>query len=132
VHCPAITATATSFVPKIVPGHVVPGLRVRLAANQPVKVAISSTISYSRGGSKHTRGLGTQSLKVNHFRRFRLAIPGGLRGVLHYGRKVRLRLRIVVTPRRHSSACRGRVVHKALTLRVVKVFPNRVQRGRLP
>ena len=131
VHCPSIAATATTFKPKIVPGHVVPGVRVRLAANQPVKLVVTPTLAFKRNGSKLERRLAIRRAKINRWRRIRLPIPGALRGALHYGRKVRLRLRIAVFPRRHSKACSGRVVHRALTVRVKKVFPNAVQRGRL-
>ena len=131
VHCPAIAATATSFVPKVVPGNVVPGVRVRLAANQPVKVVVKPTLAFTRHGRKHSVALATRSAKINNWRRIRLAVPRGLRRSLHYGRRVRVRLRIAVFPRRHSKACSGRVVHRSLTVRVVKVFPNAVQRGRL-
>lgn len=130
--CPKIVGRAKTFVPKIVPGRVVPGVRVRLAANQPVFVKVRGTLIWNKNGAKHRTKLGRAGGKLNRWRRIRFPLPRALRDALPLGTKVKVRLRIRVTPRRMRKVCGGRTITKTLWVRVKKVFPNRVQRGRIP
>jgi YVTN family beta-propeller protein len=129
--CPKLRATATSFVPKIVPGHVVPGVRVRLAANRPLRLRVKAVLVFSRRGQRHEADLGRQSVRIHRWRRMRFAVPRKLRSSLRYGHRVRVRLRLEALPRSKKSSRCKRVTWKTLRVRVVKVFPHAVQRGRV-
>ncbi len=129
--CPRIAGQAKTFRPKIVPGHVVPGVRVRLASNQPIFIKVKGKLIWSKGGAKHKTKLGRASGKLFHWRRIRFPLPRALRNALPIGTRVTLQLRIKAIPRRKRNVCGGRTITKTVHLRVKKVFPNRVQRGRL-
>jgi YVTN family beta-propeller protein len=126
--CPAVKPRATSFVPKIRPGHIVPGVRVRLATPTPARFTVHATVLWKQNGKPRRTGLQKLSVNVNRWRRVRFPIPKRLRNVLPLRKKVRVRLRIVATPRQ-SPACATTTI-KVIHVRVVKVFPNAVQAKR--
>lgn len=126
VNCPTATASATSFVPKFRSSHVVPGVRVRLAASDPSRLDVEATLEWKGG---HKVALAPRSVDVEHWRRIRYPIPGKARNELPLGSKVTLKLKIVATPL-VSTACSGSTVEKTLRLRVVKVIPGAEQHGR--
>jgi YVTN family beta-propeller protein len=129
--CPKIAGKAHTFVPKIVPGHVVPGVRVRLSGNQPLLLKVTATLLWSKNGAKHQTSLGRHTAKIEHWRRIRFPLPPSLRDILPIGHRVRVKLRIAASPLRHSKACAGRTITKTLRVRVKRVFPNAIQRGRV-
>jgi YVTN family beta-propeller protein len=128
--CPQVSGNASSFVPKIRPGNVVPGVRVRLATDTPSRFDVQAKLQYSVNGKSGSAKLGSLSVSVKHWRRIRFAIPSGLRDLLPLGTAVTLKLTITTTPE-GGPACAGSVIHKTLHVHVVKVFPNAVQFGRV-
>jgi len=131
VRCPKGHAAATTFVPKIRPGHVIPGVRVRISTSEPARVKLIAKLHWSKHGLKHKTSLGARKAKIRRWRRIRLALPQSIRHALPYGRRVRLHLRLFAWPLRHSATCKkGSVTHKTLRLRIVKVFPHAVQHDR--
>lgn len=130
--CVSVKATATSFEPKIRPGHTVPGLRVRLSTSAPARVKVQATMEWSRDGDTAGASLPKLSVDINRWRRLRFPIPPRLRDELSLGTPVTLKLTLQATPR-NGRACavpRKKVGPKVLHLRVVRVFPNRVQAKR--
>lgn len=127
--CLRVIAGTTSFTPKVVPGHVVPGVRVRMETTSPTHLTVEATLVWSGEKGRREADLGARSARVNHWRRVRFALPTQLRGALPYHRKVKIRLRVQALPHSGSSRC-ARVFHRTLQARIVKVFPNAVQRGR--
>ena len=124
--CPLVKPHATSFKPRIRPGHVVPGVRVRLATPAPALLTVHATLLWGMHHRAKRTHLRTLSVAVHRWRRVRFPIPARLRRFLPLGRKVRVRLRIVATPRgRESCTPAGSV--KILHVRVVRVFPHAVQ-----
>lgn len=128
--CPQVSGNASSFVPKIRPGNVVPGVRVRLATGAPARLDVQAKLQYSVNGKSGSAKLGSVSVSVKHWRRIRFAIPSKLRDLLPLGTPVTLKLTITTTPE-GGPACAGTVTHKTLHVHVVKVFPNAVQFGRV-
>lgn len=126
--CLRVVAGTTTFTPKVIPGHVVPGVRVRMATTAPTRLTVDATLVWSGEKGRREASLGTRSARVNHWRRVRFALPAQLRGALPYHRKVKIRLRVQTLPHAGSSRC-ARVFHRTLQTRIVKVFPNAVQRG---
>ena len=127
--CLRVVAGTTTFTPKRVPGNVVPGVRVRMATTAPTRLTVDATLIWSGEEGRHEASLGTRSAQVDNWRRVRFALPAQLRGALPYHRKVKVKLRVQVQPGSKSSRC-ARVFHKTMQVRIVKVFPNAVQRGR--
>ncbi len=128
--CPTVRAKGTSFVPHIRPGHTVPGVRVRLASNRPSHLVVTGNLVWRRSGHAWSTGLRKLRVKIHRWRRLRFPIPVALRDELRVGSKVKVRLRIATYPIGAPSNC-GHVTHRTLHVRVVKVFPNAVQRGRV-
>ena len=126
VDCPKASASASSFVPKFRSAHVVPGVRVRLAASDPSRLDVDATLEWPGG---HKTALEKRTVDVQHFRRIRYTIPGKVRDELPLGTRVTLKLRIVARPL-VSSACTGSTTEKTLHVRVVKVIPGAEQHGR--
>lgn len=126
--CMEAQASATTFVPKYRPARVAPGVRVRLAASAPAKLSVDATLSW-RGGGGGTARLRHLDVTVQHWRRVRFVIPSKLRAKLPLGSRVSVTLRIEASPL-DETLCPGRVVEKTLHVRVVKVIPGAVQRGR--
>jgi YVTN family beta-propeller protein len=124
--CPTVKAKATSFHPKIRPGHVVPGVRVRLASGEPALLTVHAKLLWRQHGKARRTGLSKLSVKVNRWRRVRFPIPARLRNALPLGSRVRVRLRITTTPL-HDPSCAATTTIKILHVRVVKVFPHAVQ-----
>lgn len=124
--CAAAVGSAGSFVPKIRPGHVVSGVRVRLAVGTPSKLYVKAKLFWSVKGKKGRAKLHGLSVKVHRWRRVRFAIPSKLRKLLPLHKRVTLKLAIRTTPL-SGPACSGAKTQKTLHLRVVKVFPHAVQ-----
>jgi YVTN family beta-propeller protein len=129
IGCPRVSGSASSFVPRIRSAHVVPGVRVRLAASQPATLGVEATLLWSKEGQRRETALDRLSVRINHWLRIRLPLPAALRNDLPLGSRVRVRLRIEAKPR-GDSACGGGVTHRTLKVRVVEVIPGAVQRGR--
>ncbi len=130
-HCPTVSAGSSSFVPRFRPGPTVPGVRVRLFTSTPSRLSIGATlIWFKHNGRRRGAHLRSLSETVRHWRRVRFAIPDSLLGRFPVGSKVRVRLRIKARPLGAPSSC-GSVTHRTPHLRVVKVFPNAVQHGRV-
>ncbi len=127
--CPAVKGSATSFKPRIRPGHVVPGVRVRLAVGTPSRLTVKAKLLWSHKGKGHRTNLRKLSVNVNRWRRVRFAIPARLRKLLPLGRRVRVQLTIQATPL-GDSGCAATTTRETLHVRVVKVFPNAVQHQR--
>jgi YVTN family beta-propeller protein len=127
--CPRVQGSASSFVPRIRSSHVVPGVRVRLAASQPATLGVEATLLWSKEGQRRETALDRLSVRIDHWRRIRLPLPGEIRDDLPLGSRVRVRLRIEARPHGNST-CGGRVTHRTLKVRVVEVIPSAVQRGR--
>lgn len=125
VECPTASASATSFVPVFRKAHIVPGVRVRLAADVPSRLDVSATLEWNG----HRMALPKRSVDVEHFRRIRYPIPARARDEAPLGSRVSLKLRIVATPL-ISSVCPGSPFEKTLRLKVVKVIPGAEQHGR--
>ena len=130
-HCPTVRAGSSSFVPRFRPGPTVPGVRVRLFTSRRSRLDIGATLVWFKHNG-HRRGahLRSLSVRVRRWRRVRFPIPDSLLGRFPVGSKVRVRLRIEAHPLGAPSSCGG-VTHRTLHLRVVKVFPNAVQHGRV-
>jgi len=128
--CQVVKPRATSFKPRIRPGNVVPGLRVRLAADTPSLLTVHAKLLWKRHGKLRRTRLRKLSVAVNRWRRVRFPIPSKLRNVLPLGSRLRIRLRIVATPRRNDS-CAPATIVKVLHVRVVRVFPHAVQAKRV-
>ena len=129
VDCPKAKGSASSFVPKFRSSHVVPGVRVRLAASDPSQLDVDGTMEWSSDGRDRKATLEHRSVDVKHWRRIRYPIPGKLRDELPLGTPVTLKLTIVATPL-ESSACAGSTIHETLHVKVVKVIPGAEQHGR--
>jgi YVTN family beta-propeller protein len=127
--CIALSTRASSFVPKRRPGHVVPGVRVRVAPAIPAKVTIQATLLRRQGNVN----LGKTKVEVRHWRRMRFVLPRSLRHELPLGTPVRVKVATTLQPL-SAPACVLKKKQKptVLDLHVVKVIPNRVQfkRGR--
>jgi YVTN family beta-propeller protein len=128
-NCPKVEGTASSFVPKLVSHHIVPGVRVRLAVNAPAHLEVKATLLWSKEGESGRANLGKVSVDVNHWRRLRLPIPDKLVTQLPLGTPVKVSLHIHATPR-DSSFCAGNNTHPTLRVHVVKVIPDAVQSHR--
>jgi YVTN family beta-propeller protein len=122
--CPSIAPKATSFKPRVRPGHVVPGVRVRLATGTPARLTVRAKLLWKHHATK-LHGL---SVNVRRWRRVRFPIPAKLRNALPLGTRVTVKLQVTARPRQGS--CKAKTTHKTLHLRVVKVFPNAVQAKR--
>jgi YVTN family beta-propeller protein len=127
--CKQVSGKATSFTPRIRPGHVVPGVRVRLAVPTPSRLDVKARLLWSVAGNQGSAQLESLSVNVNHWRRLRFPIPDQLGSLLPLGTAVTLELTIKTTPHK-GAACAATVVQKTLHVRVVKVFPNAVQSKR--
>lgn len=128
--CPAVTGNASSFTPRIRPGHVVPGVRVRLAVGTPSRLDVKAKLLWSLPAGSGNANLHSLSVNVKHWRRIRFALPASLRDTLPLGTPVTLQLTITTSPL-GGPACAGTTTHKTLHVHVVKVFPNAVQFGRV-
>jgi len=128
-NCPKVEGSATSFVPKLRSHHVVPGVRVRLAASAPAHLAIRATLLWSKEGENGRADLGKLAVNINRWRRIRIPLPATLRERLPLGTPVKVSLRIHATPR-GGNACAGAVTHPTLRVHVVKVIPGAVQSKR--
>jgi YVTN family beta-propeller protein len=128
--CPTAEARGTSFTPHIRPGPTVPGVRVRLAASKPSRLDVAATLIWNREGHAWNAALHKLSVRVNHWRRVRFPIPVALLDELRVGSRVKVRLRIETHPLGAPSSCAD-VTFRTLRVRVVKVFPNAVQHGRV-
>lgn len=126
--CPRVTAKAMTFVPKLVPGHVVPGVRVRMEANRPADLKVRAILVWAKDGVRHETSLGGRSARIDGWIRVRFPIPARLRSTLPYRRKVKVKLKIQTLPRANSSSCR-KVSERMVEVRITKVFPGAVQRG---
>lgn len=129
--CPKVASRAMTFVPKLVPGHVVPGVRVRMASNRSVRIRVRATLIWVRDGHRHKARMGSRSARINGWIRVRFPVPARLRDALPYHRKVKVKLRIRTLPRSKSNLC-ARLSERTVGVRIVKVFPHAVQRGSLP
>lgn len=129
VDCPKASGSATSFVPKFRSSHVVPGLRLRLAASDVSRLDVEGTVHWTRRGRNRSYQLEKRSVDVRHWRRIRYPIPGKLRNELPLGTPVTVDLHIVATPL-EGSACAGSATDTTLRVKVVKVIPAAVQQGR--
>jgi YVTN family beta-propeller protein len=127
--CIEVDGSASSFVPKYRSSHVVPGVRLRLAASAPARLTVDSTLSWSRGGGGKV-DLDRLVTNVQHWRRVRFVIPSNLRSKLPLGLPVTLKLRIEASPL-DETLCPGKAVEKTLHIRVVKVIPGAIQHGRV-
>jgi YVTN family beta-propeller protein len=127
--CPKAVASADSFVPKFRSAHVVPGLRVRLSVNTDSRLDVKGTVHWSGNGHKRSYQLEGHSFEVKNFRRIRYVIPGKLRDELPLGTPVSVKLKIHATPL-EGNACAGSATNRTLHLKVVKVIPGAVQKGR--
>ena len=127
--CPTLKARANSFKPKIRPGHVVPGVRVRLATGAPARLTVRAKLLWKKRGKSHVTKLRKLSVDVRRWRRVRFPIPAKLRKALPLGAKVGVKLVIVARPRNDAS-CGATTTRRTLHVRVVKVFPNAVQAKR--
>ena len=127
--CPKVEGTATSFVPKLVSHHVVPGVRVRLAVNKPAHLEVEATLLWSLEDESGRADLGNLSVNVKHWRRVRFPIPAELRHRLPLGTPVKVSLHIHATPL-GGDACAGHNTHPTLRVHVVKVIPDAVQSKR--
>ena len=125
VDCPKASASATSFVPIFRAAHIVPGVRVRLAATVPSRLDVDAALEWKG----HRTALAKRSVDVEHFRRIRYSIPAKARDEVPLGSRVSLKLKIVATPL-VSSVCAGSTFEKTLRLKVVKVIPGAEQHGR--
>jgi len=127
--CEKVSAGSTSFVPKFRLGHTtVPGVRVRLHVSHPAHLDVQATLDYSSDGPRYS-GLGSLSVQVKHFRRVRFAIPNSLRDILPVGTPVKVKLKIHATPT-PGTGCPATSSHRTLHVKVVRVLPNAVQKGR--
>jgi CSLREA domain-containing protein len=124
--CPEVKTHAASFKPKVRPGPVVPGVRVRLATGAPSKLSVGATLLWMEGGKSQTTPLGKLAVEINQWRRVRFAIPAGLRDKLPLGTPVTVKLRIESTPRGHTG-CKATLANRTIHAHVVKVFPAAVQ-----
>jgi YVTN family beta-propeller protein len=127
--CPRVKASASTFVPKRRPAKVQQGVRVKLETGVPAKIGVVATLIYQQGGKEATARLGTLSVKVNEWRRIRLAIPEELREELPIGTPVKVALRLETSPL-GGDPCESTVVKRTLRVHVVKVDPERVQAKR--
>jgi len=127
--CKQVLGKATSFTPKIRPGHVVPGVRVRLAVGSPARLTVNAKLVWTHKGKTHRTQLRKLSVNVNRWRRVRFPIPSRLRKLVPLGKRVKVQLTIRAVPRGNSS-CAATTTHKTLHVRVVKVFPHAVQHKR--
>jgi YVTN family beta-propeller protein len=127
--CVFVSTKSSSFVPKRRPGHVVPGVRVRLATNAPAQVSAKVTLLRQKEGKPANVVLGKLSVFIKHWRRVRFVLPVALRQELPLGTPVRVQVWTQGTPKKGSICPVPRVKRrpKTLDLHVVKVFPNRVQ-----
>jgi hypothetical protein len=124
-----VKGKATSFKPKIRPGHVVPGVRVRLAVGTPSRLVVKAKLLWHHRGNKHRTKLRQLSVNVNRWRRVRFPIPSRLRKFLPLRKHVGVQLTIRAIPRGGAN-CAATTTHKTLHVRVVKVFPHAVQSKR--
>lgn len=122
--CVALTVAASSFVPERRPGHVVPGVRVRVAPSVPGEVTIRATLLRKHGKVS----LGKKTAKVRRWRRVRFVLPSALRGKLPYGTPVKVKVAATLRPK-NSSTCvlKKRQEPTLLDLHIVRVFPRAVQ-----
>ncbi|MGE5281781.1 MAG: PKD domain-containing protein [Chloroflexota bacterium] len=128
-NCPRIAANATSFKPKVRPGHVVPGVRVRLATGKSAKLTVRAKLLWKRHGRSRSTKLGKLSVNVDRWRRVRFPIPASIRRALPLGTLVTVKLRIKA--RFHGvGGCAATTANRTLRVRVVKVFPHAVQKNR--
>jgi CSLREA domain-containing protein len=124
--CPKVKAKATSFKPRKRPGHVVPGVRVRLAAGEPSKLTVKAKLLWREAGKSRTAGLGSLAVNINRWRRVRFPLPASLRDQLPLGSPVSIKLRIMATPK-GSKGCSATLTNREVNTHVVKVFPHAVQ-----
>lgn len=124
--CSTAAAGATSFKPQKRPGHVLPGVRVRLSTPQPSQVSVQATLIWKDGSKTRSTALGSLDVKINHWRRVRFVIPSALREKLPLGTRVKVKLQITT----QAAGCTGASSTKTLNVRVVNVFPNAVQAQR--
>jgi CSLREA domain-containing protein len=124
--CPKVAAKATSFKPKVRPGPVVPGVRVRLAAGQPSRLSVKATLVWKEAGKSRTTDLGSLTVDINSWRRVRFSIPASLRDQLPLGTPVSMTLRILATPK-GENGCSATLTNRTIQAHVVKVFPHAVQ-----
>jgi YVTN family beta-propeller protein len=127
--CNRVKGNAGSFVPKRRPGQVVPGVRVLLSASAPARLAVAARIEWSRRhGGTGNMALGKASVRIEHWRRIRFAIPASLDDELPLGTAVTVTLKIETTP--IDASCSPTFTNRTLHLHVVKVFPDAVQAAR--
>jgi YVTN family beta-propeller protein len=129
--CRPIRAGGSTFVPKIRPGPTVPGVRVKVFTGVLSQLNVRAALIWFKHGRQRGAHLRSLSVRVHRWRRVRFPIPRSLRGRFPIGSKVRVRLRIETHPVGAAARC-VKVTHRTLHVRVVKVFPDAVQRGRLP
>ena len=129
--CPTVKGNASSFVPKLRSSHVVPGVRIRLAVSAPARLSVTSTLLWSKDGDRGSARLRKVNVNVDRWRRIRLALPVSLREKLPLGTPVKVKLRIAATPK-DASGCTGGVAKRTLSVKVVKVIPNRAQSNPVP
>jgi len=127
--CSAVTPKASSFKPKLRPGNVVPGVRVRLATDLPSLFTVRATLLWKDEGKSRATGLGKLSVSVNRWRRVRFELPARLRDKLAYGTPVKVKLHIEATPE-GETGCGATVTNRTIHARVVKVFPHAIQFAR--
>jgi YVTN family beta-propeller protein len=122
--CVVLSVGASSFVPERRPGHVVPGVRLRVAPSVPGKVTITATLLRRHGQV----GLGKKTAEVRRWRRMRFVLPPSLRGKLPYGTPARVKVTTTLRPKKRA-ACVLKKKQKptVLDLHVVRVFPRAVQ-----
>ena len=127
--CHKLMGKGTSFAPRLRPGRVVPGVRVRLAANRPLRIKAKATLLWSRKGHRHKTILGKRAAKINHWRRVRFPLPAKLWPIFPYGRPAKIRLRLEARPHARHSSCPRKITRKTLRVHIVRVIPHAVQRG---